>query len=296
MKTKVLVTGAGGFQGGAVIAQLLSDGYSVKAFDMAGEGLEAIAKTGAEPAPGNFEDAESLVEAFQGTDHVSLSFPLISDTEKLLNYAGNVVKAYRKSGVKTIVFNTNLPVYPQKTGYIPFDSKLAIEEYFDREQLPYISLRPSIYMDNIAAPWSVPVILNQHILPYPLPSGKRVAWISHKDLAKFTVEAIKHPQLAGRKFYIGGSQLLTGEEMAQTLSSVIGKQISYVSVKPDDFEAQLAGSFGKSTAKEIANIYRFAEANIEHLQAQELRERTLIDLPVSLQTFGEWAKSVEWKN
>lgn len=296
MKTKVLVTGAGGFQGGAVIAQLLSEGYSVKAFDMAGEGLDAIVKKGAEPAPGNFEDAESLIKAFQGTDHVSLSFPLIFDTEKLLKFAENVVKAYRQSGVKTIVFNTNLPVYSQRTGYTAFDSKLAIEEYFDQEQLPYISLRPAIYMDNIAAAWSVPVIVNHHILPYPIPSGKRVAWISHKDLAKFTVEAIKHPELAGRKFFIGGSQLLTGEEMAQTLSKVIGEKITYAPVKPDDFEAQLAGSFGQSTAKEIANIYRFAEANIEHLQAQELRERTLIDLPVSLQTFGEWANSVNWKN
>jgi NAD(P)H dehydrogenase (quinone) len=45
--------------------------------------------------------------------------------------------------------------------------------------------------------------------------------------------------------------------MASTLSGIIGKTIQFVPVKPDDFEAQLAGSFGKDTAREIANIYRY---------------------------------------
>lgn len=294
MKTQVLVTGASGFQGAAVVAALQAEGYVVKAFDLPGEQLEALKEKGIEVAEGNFDDAASLEKAFQGVDHVSLSFPLIFDTEKLLSYAENVVAAFRKSSIKTLVFNTNLPVYPQKVGYAAFDSKLAIEEYFDQEKLPYISLRPTIYMDNIAAPWSIPVVVKQRMLPYPVPAGRRIAWISHKDLARFTVAALQHPEYVGQKFFIGGSQLLTGEEMAETLSEIIGENIRFVPVKPDDFEMQLAASFGEVAAREIANIYRFAEANPAHLQANELRERTLVKLPVSLQTFNEWAQSVDW--
>lgn len=294
MKTKVLVTGATGFQGGAVLTQLQADGFAVKAFDLPGEPLEALKAKGVEVAYGSFADVESLEKAFRGVEYVSLSFPLIFDAEKLLSYARNVVSAFRKSSVKNLVFNTNLPLHPQKVGYTAFDSKLAVEEYFDQEGLPYISLRPTIYMDNIAAPWSIPVVVNQQILPYPVQSGVRVAWMSHKDLARFTVAAIRHPEYVGQKFFIGGSQLLTGEEMAETLSGIIGKKIQFVPVKPDDFEAQLAASFGQDTAREIANIYRFAEANPIQLQANELRERSLVKLPVSLQTFDEWARSVSW--
>ena len=53
--------------------------------------------------------------------------------------------------------------------------------------------------------------------------------------------------------------------MAKTLPNNLEKPVQFVAVKPDYFKASLTGTFGESTAKEIANIFPFAEANIEHL-------------------------------
>jgi NAD(P)H dehydrogenase (quinone) len=289
MNNTILVTGASGYQGAAVIKELVIQGYNVKAMvhnnysDLSLEKVQA-----------SFDDAASLTKAFEGVEKVYLSFPLIFDEEKLLQFAANIVTAWKGSNVKQFVFNTNLPVQQEKIGLIAFDAKLAIENYFDAAGLPYISLRPTLYLDNLSAPFLLPVIQANSILPYPVPANGKIAWMSHSDLAKFVVEAFKHPELIGQKFDIGGKQLLSGEEMATSISTLAGRHIQFIPVSPDDFEAQLAPAFGAVTAKEIANIYRFVKDNVAHLQAKDLHEKTLLVLPAALQSFEDWASNIKW--
>jgi NAD(P)H dehydrogenase (quinone) len=171
---------------------------------------------------------------------------------------------------------------------------LAIENYFDAAGLPYISLRPTLYLDNLSAPFLLPVVQANSILPYPVPANEKIAWLSHSDLAKFVATAFKHPELVGQKFDIGGKQLLSCEEMAASISTIAGRHIQFIPVLPDDFEAQIAPVFGVVTAKEIANIYRFVKDNVAHLQAKDLNEKTLLVLTAALQSFEEWAKEVKW--
>jgi NAD(P)H dehydrogenase (quinone) len=294
MQKKILVTGSTGFQGGAVAKALVQKGYAVRGLALPNEDTQYLKKSGVEIAIGSFEDIESLIRAFEGVDKVFLSFPLIFDETKLLHYSQNIVDAWKKSSVSLFVFNTNLPVYSKKVGLTAFDSKLAIEQFFDAEKFPYISLRPTLYMDNLSAPFLLPVIQSNNILPYPVPPNKKIAWMSHKDLANFVVEAFNRHELIGQKFYIGGMQLLTGEEMAKVISKHANKTVHFVPLSPDEFETQLAGEFGVETAKEIANIYRFVNDKTEHLEAKDLRTHTLIQLPVSLQTFDDWASQVTW--
>jgi NAD(P)H dehydrogenase (quinone) len=296
MKKKVLVTGATGFQGTAVVKVLIDKGFEVRGLALENEDTTLLKNAGVEVFLGNFGDENSLIAAFQDIEKVYLSFPLIFDETILLQFAQNVVNAWKQSSVKLFVFNTNLPVYSEKTGLAAFDTKLAIEQYFDAEKLPYISLRPTLYMDNLSAPFLLPVIQNNGILPYPVPANEKIAWISHFDLANFVVSALERPTLVGQKFYIGGIQLISGEEMANIISKYAHKAIHFIPVSPDDFENQLAGGFGATTAKEIANIYRFVGNNVAHLQAKNLRAHTLIHLPVSPQTFDDWASNIDWKN
>lgn len=294
MKNKILVTGATGYQGNAVIQELLKQDFSVSALVSPNKDSTDLENQNVEIFEGRFEDVESLKNAFLNVSKVVLSFPLLFDEKQLLFFAENVVNAWKSSKVELIVFNTNLPVYSEKVGLVAFDSKLLIEQYFDKEKLPYISLRPTLYMDNLSAPFLLPVIQNNGILPYPVPPNEKIAWISHVDLAKFIVEAIKQPELKGKKFNIGGIELLTGEKMAETISKYAGKPIHFVPVSPDDFEAQITPAFGNETAKEISNIYRFVKDNIIHLQVKDLKENTLKNLSISLETFDDWASKINW--
>ncbi|MFN4000405.1 SDR family oxidoreductase [Algoriphagus sp.] len=294
MKNMILVTGATGFQGGAVAKELLKTGHKVRALVPEGEDANPLKAQGIECVTGSFEDLDSLKKAFEGVEKVYLSFPLIFDEQKLLAYAEHIVKAWESSSVSHFVFNTNLPVFHQEVGMAAFDIKLKLERFFDEKQLPYISLRPTIYMDNLSAPFLLPVVREKGILPYPIAAENKVEWLSHQDLAKFVRVALQKPELAGEKFFVGGLQLINGEEMAAVISKLAKKKISYIPLSPDDFEAQLSPSFGQETAKEISNIYRFAQEHPNHLEATDLREKTLIHLPANLQLFEEWASGVRW--
>lgn len=293
MQNKILVTGVTGYQGAAVIKELLAQGHTVSGLVRKENEQTNLLKTNIEITIGSFDDVASLQKAFEGIDKAVLSFPLVFDEMILMQYAKNVVSAWKNSSVQMFVFNTNLPVKTEKIGMVAFDSKLAIEQYFDAENLPYISLRPTLYLDNLSAPFLLPVVQSNSILPYPIPANEKIAWLSHIDLAKFIVEALKHTELIGQKFYIGG-QLITGEEMAATISTHAGRHIQFIPVSPDDFEKQIAPAFGEHTAKEIANIYRFVKDNVEHLQVKDLQENTLVHLPITLQSFEEWASGVKW--
>jgi NAD(P)H dehydrogenase (quinone) len=289
MSNTILVTGASGFQGAAVAKEITQQGFTVKSMVHNTDTVQDEEKVNA-----SFEDATSLVKAFEGVEKVYLSFPLIFDEKLLLRFAANVVAAWKASAVKQFVFNTNLPVQTEKVGIIAFDAKLAIENYFDEAGLPYISLRPTLYLDNLSAPFLLPVVQANSILPYPVSADGQIAWMSHKDLAKFVVAAFKHPELIGQKFDIGGKQLLSGEAMAASIAKLAGRDIQFIPVSPDDFQAQLTPAFGEPTAKEIANIYRFVQDNVMHLQAKDLHEKTLVTLPVELQSFEDWAMDVKW--
>jgi len=280
----VLVIGATGFQGRAVVDALLEKKYRVKALVTKQE--RAMLPPEVEITLGDLNDVESLKNAFKNVDYVSLVFPLIFNTVQLMVFARNTIETYRSSAVKRIVFNTSLPLGGGGQGYVAFDSKLAIEKLFDVARLPYISLRPPIYLDNILAPWSIPLIMNKGTLAYPIASGQQVAWLSHRNLALFTVEAIEQPELVGKKINISGPELLTGEDIADALSKELGRAIQYLPVTPDEFELQLADTFGQSTAQEIANIYRVAESNPHIFQSTDWKQA----FPIALQTLQQWTK------
>ena len=87
----------------------------------------------------------------------------------------------------------------------------------------------------LTAPWSIPLINEKGILPYPVQSDSRIPWISHVDLAKFIYSAIDRFELGGQTLPIGGN-IYTGEEIASKISIHLRKTVSFVSLKPDDFE------------------------------------------------------------
>ncbi|WP_046245503.1 SDR family oxidoreductase [Hymenobacter terrenus] len=295
MKT-VFVTGANGLQGAAIAAELGHQGFTVRALEQPQEqGSYSPRADRFESVVGSLDDVDSLINGFRGADHVALTFPLIFDTNRIQQFAHNIVAAHLAAPVQSIVFNTSIPVPDRAVGAVAIDSKRMTEAIFDQHELPYISLRPTIYLDNLAAPWSLPLVTNEHILPYPVAVDARVAWLSHHDLGVFVAEAIKRPQLVGQKFNLGGLQRLTGDEVAAIIGGVVGHPVQFVAVPPDAFEQQLAESFGAEAAREIANIYRFVANYPDFLQAHDLRDQTLVHLPVSLQLAEQWAARVAWR-
>lgn len=294
MEKKVLVTGATGAQGGAVVRLLSSKGIKVKALLTHTDQGSWFETNQIEVIRGSFADRDSLVEAMSDVTHVSLVYPLIYEWDTLRTYTDNLLYAFGKSHLESVVFNTSLPLPPQKTGSLAADIKLEIFERLVAAKVPLITLTPSFYLDNLTAPWSLPVIQDQGVIGYPLPGNAPFAWLSHYNLAQYTYKALSNSQLIGQVFPIGG-ELLSGDEIARKIAVILGKPVTYVYQKPEEFKQFLLQMYNEEIASEISGIYANITANTAPFQAfynQEIIERVF---GITLQTFDEWAETIAWK-
>ena len=289
---KILVYGANSAQGIPVVFRLLKEGYQVRVFVRDHYKVQSRFTDSVEIATGTLEDKESLKRANKGIDQVFLVLPLEYRTDVATTQGCNAIDAARDAGVQLIVFNTSTSIPKQATDAAAFEIKRNIEKHLHQSGVPYIILRPPIYMDNLAAPWSLPSIVHQSVVAYPLPSEVKVSWISLDDAAAFAVAALQRPELAGSTFDIGGPESVSGQEIAERFTEVLNRPFTYQQIPIDAFEQGLNQAFGEPTGTEVANIYRWraAQAEDEALEVNALLQK----LPVKLTMFDQWIQHIEW--
>jgi NAD(P)H dehydrogenase (quinone) len=171
----------------------------------------------------------------KGVTNVSLVYPLIYDWELIRLYTDNLIYAFKQSNLESIVFNTSLPLPPEKTGFLAADIKLEIFEKFKTEGFPLITIMPSFYLDNLTAPWALPAIINEGLISYPLPGDAEFVWLSHFNLAQYTYSALLKADLIGSVYPIGG-ELISGNEIGAKISKELNGKVEYKYLKPEDFK------------------------------------------------------------
>lgn len=247
-----LVIGASGAQGGAVARRLVADGRFVRGFTRTG-GVPG----GVEAFPGDLGDAGSVREAFAGMTHASVTLPMVYEPGLVARQIGNVIEAARAAGIRRLVYNTGTRLPETDTGVAGFDTRRAAVEALLASGLPVVVVRPTIYLDNLLAPWVTGPLRATGELCFPLPAGLPVAWLSHGDLAEFTVTALTRDGLEGRVLDAGGPEAATGHELA----AAFGPEVRYAEQDVDAFEAGLARALGAATAAGVAGTYRWIAAN-----------------------------------
>lgn len=288
---KVFVLGATGFQGSQIASTLLQNNHSIttlKRDPNAGmpplEGIRVI--------QGGLDNQSALSQAMNGADAAVFSFPLIFDMELAKSYTENFIAAAKQENIGLVIYNTTFFLAKEATGLLALDMKVEMKKLFDASGLNVITLTPNIYLDNIAAPWSIPVILENKIVPYPLKADKVMSWVSHSDLGKYVASALTKPELAGQTLPIGG-KLITGNEITTAIGSQINQDLNFVEVPVDEFEQQLVPGFGPVAAKEISNLYRYIDQNYNDFIALDYDNSNKV-LDVQPQSLGNWATSVDW--
>ncbi|WP_299892202.1 SDR family oxidoreductase [uncultured Lacinutrix sp.] len=288
---KVFVSNASGFQGGNIAGQLLAKKHTVNTLKRSlNEGVSVMA--GVNVFEGGLDNNKALNDALKTVDVAVYSFPLIFDIALAKTYTANFIAAAKAQNVALIIYNVGFHLVEEETNMLAFNLKLDIKKLFDASGLNVITLSPDIYIDNLAAPWSIPVILNNNILPYPVASHTKFPWISHFDLAKYVVAAVSKPELTGQTLPIGGN-LFTGEAIAEAIATKIKRPVSFVAMTPNDFEQQLAPAFGALAAKEISNLYRYVDNNKETLTTKDFKKTQYL-LGVEPQSLNAWVDSVNW--
>ena len=288
----VLVYGGTGVQSSPVVRQLLKQNYCVRVLVRDPRKAETLRQFGAEIAVGNLNDVNSLKTASEGIDAVFLQLPL-EFSSVVTDYGKNAIDAAKAAGVGHLVFNTSVLIPNSSVGVKALDFKQEVETYLRQSELPSIIIRPTFYMENFAAPWSAPIIINQGTVAYPMTSDFKASWISVEDLGALAVEALKRPELSGSVFNVGGPEALTGDEIAQQFADAFGNKVSYYPVPLDQFEQQMNAGMAEPVGTEIAALYRWFLSQAKSPAVIE-PQSFLQQLPVQLTPFKQWIHNQNW--
>jgi len=160
---KVLVLGATGSVGSAVVQNLLKGGASVAALTRSAEKAKNL-PAGVEPRIGDLNDPYKVGEAFKGVDAVFL-LNAVSSTETQEGLFA--LEWAKRHGVKKLV---HLSVqHTERAPHLPhFGSKVAIEQAIKQSGIDYTILQPNNFYQNDY--WYKDAMQQYGVYPQPLGS------------------------------------------------------------------------------------------------------------------------------
>lgn len=155
---KIVVCGATGSQGGAVVNSLLKRGnYELIAFSRqpSGQKAQGLRHQGVQVYQGDLLDGEFLRHIFAGVDGVfgvtqpwSLDYKHC-DIEAELIQGRNIVDACRVNHVPHLILTSAINLTGEPTGIPHCDSKLELEQYCQQSNIPFTILQLASFLDNI---------------------------------------------------------------------------------------------------------------------------------------------------
>ncbi|QCR22537.1 NmrA/HSCARG family protein [Pontibacter sp. SGAir0037] len=235
-KQRIVVCGATGNQGSAVVKSLLQNtDFKVTALTRKPQSQAArqLHSLGAEIEEADLLNEQSLLHAFTGADGVfGITQPWSSDykkcdTAKEIRQGKNIASASKMAGVQHLVFSSVLNLTNTATGVSHADSKLEMEQYIKTQSLPYTIVRCSQFMENIGSDF-FPV--KKGVVKGFVDADAKVPYVSCQDIGKFIALAFAQPEkYLSRTINLVGD-FISGTELAQLLGQLrTGEQFTYKS-------------------------------------------------------------------
>lgn len=241
---KILVTGATGHLGGAVVNFLLGKTApsTIVALVREPENVKAreLATNGVEIRKGDYNDYRSLITAFEGID--KLYFVSGNDIVHRNKQHENVVKAAKEAGVKHVIYTSVPRKNETETSPISviLESHLNTENWLKEAGLTYTILKHNLYIEML------PVFLGEQLLQTGVayfPAGEgRVSFTSRTDMAEAAAAILTGEGHENKVYDITNSTAVSFSEIAFEVSKVSGKSIIYVSPTQEEYIQTLSSA------------------------------------------------------
>lgn len=238
----ITVTGATGQLGNSVIQNLITKGLapsSISALVRSEEKAQALKEQGIHTKLGNYDDYDSLVNAFEGTE--KLLFVSSNEMENRDKQHLNVVKAAKEAGVQHIIYTSfqRQTEGPDSPLAFVIAAHLTTEKAIKESGMDYTILRNNLYMDML------PMMLGENVFEtgvfYPAQDGK-VAYTLRSDMAEATANVLLSEGHEYKEYNFSNAYSLTFSEVATHLSNIGGKPVHYISPSVEEYKGALTAA------------------------------------------------------
>jgi uncharacterized protein YbjT (DUF2867 family) len=216
----ILVTGAGGKTGKAVIKALVARGTPVRAFVRSSAHEIVLKAMGvSEVVPGAMNDPHALAKAVRGTDAIYHICPNVNPHE--VAFAKTLAAAATDLGVSLLVYHSVL--HPQIEAMPHHWNKLRVEEILFSTALDITILQPTAYMQNSLTEWDRMVSDGIHHVPYPIET--RLSLVDLDDVAEAAALVLTNGGHSGATYELVGTPPLSQIDIAETFGQALKKTI-----------------------------------------------------------------------
>lgn len=223
-KPMILVTGASGKTGGAVVSLLRERGWPVRAVVRSRDGRsEALERLGAEVAVADMFDPEGLAAAMRGTArayYVPVFHPNMIQSATAFSAAAHEAKLEVVVGLSQWLASPSHPSLHTRQHWLA-------DELFARSRgFAYVKLNPGYFADSTLR--LVDFAAHFGILPN-FTGDSRNAPPSNEDIARVAAAVLMRPDRhVGRSYRPTGPKLLSTHDVARVLTRVLGRNVAAV--------------------------------------------------------------------
>jgi len=280
----ILVTGATGHLGKAIIDSLLKKG-------IAGRNIAALVRNenkaadlkekGVQVRIGDYTDYGGLKSALVGVDHLMLVSS--SDMSDRLAQHKNVINAAIENGVKHIVY-TSIDIKDFATTAIPYVTQIHIDtaNYLKQTGIAYTLLNNTLYADLL------PMFMGAQALEtgvyFPAGDGKS-PFTARTDMAEAAAVVLTTKGHENKEYAIRAETAHSFAEIAEMLTAITGKEVKYHAPGADDYIATLVKAGVPKDNAAFAAGFGVAIGNHEFETNQSDLQTLLGRAPVALKEF-----------
>ena len=249
----ILVTGAAGKTGKAVVKALAAKGANVRALARRPEHAEALRACGAaDISIGSFDDPRALAQAAAGTRAIYHICPNVSPYE--VAYARAVAAAAQAQNVARFVYHSVL--HPQIEAMPHHWQKMRTEEMLFAGGFELTILQPTAYMQNILGAWSGIVAEGVFRVPYPVET--RLSLVDLEDVAEAAALVLTTNGHSGATYELVGTSPLSQTEVATTIGETLKRNVRAEAETVEAWEARArASGMGQHERMTLAAMFRY---------------------------------------
>lgn len=224
----VLVAGATGRQGGAVVRHMLPKGWRLRALTRNPKSYAArqLAEKGVELVEGDMDDPASLERAARGVYGIySVQDFWTVGARREVQQGKNLADVAKKAGVEHLVYSS-VGGAERNTGITHWETKWVVEKHVRSLNLPVTVLRPASFMETYHIT-EVEIGLLKGKLADPIRGDKPYQTIATDDIGAFAALAFERPKdFIGLELEIAGSEL-TNIDAAKVFSRVLNRPVKF---------------------------------------------------------------------